>query len=463
MIRPSGYEDEKLPVAVWIHGGGYYQGGGVDRRYNMSFIVEHAVDIGHPIIAVGINYRLSAWGFLNSREVFDGGDSNMGSRDQRLSLHWLQENIAAFGGDPDKVTIWGQSAGAFSVGDQLLAFNGRDDKLFRSAIMESGGPAGGSPRRTLNQAEFDLMIKQTGCDGAGGDPMDCLRRLPFAELNSVINTTDLATLWSPRIDNDFLQRPASQQLADGDFVHVPIIAGVNSDEGTSVAPTGIDTERQFRDVLREGTNPVLPKSYVENILKAYPLHADDQILANQAENWAPPADLGTQYRRVATYYGDEAYTAPCRLTCETWARSGLDTYCFRFNAVPSWATYLDGATHFVEVAFAQLNLLGVGYMPFRSPPFQGLAPSYAELAKLMSGDWITFVATGDPNGWKERTEAMPSLGNPIVEWPKYEMRHKGRPPVKFMYEGNVTSSVEEDTVRKDAIRLINNMSAELDR
>jgi len=81
-----------------IHGGGYYQGGGVDQRYNLSFMVQNSVDIGKPVIGVSINYRLAAWGFLSSQEVLGEGNANNGLRDQRLALHWVQENIAAFGG-----------------------------------------------------------------------------------------------------------------------------------------------------------------------------------------------------------------------------------------------------------------------------------------------------------------------------------------------------------------------------
>jgi carboxylesterase type B len=108
VIRPCGYENEDLPVGVWIHGGGLYMGGSRDLRYNLSFIVENSVSIGKPIIGVSIGYRLSAWGFLQSEEVSGAGQTNMGLRDQRLALHWLQENIGAFGGDPSKVVIWGE-------------------------------------------------------------------------------------------------------------------------------------------------------------------------------------------------------------------------------------------------------------------------------------------------------------------------------------------------------------------
>ena len=98
-----------MPVGVWIHGGGLYQGGTRDERYNLSFIVQNSVEIGKPIVAASIAYRLGPWGFLNSQEVSGSGNTNIGLRDQRLALHWINENIGAFGGDKDKVTIWVRS------------------------------------------------------------------------------------------------------------------------------------------------------------------------------------------------------------------------------------------------------------------------------------------------------------------------------------------------------------------
>lgn len=125
VIRPEGLNDTAdLPVAFWIHGGGLFGGGAPDVRYNLSFIVQQSVEMGTPMIGVSTNYRLSAFGFLNSKEAVDAGIANMGFRDQRLALQWVQENIAAFGGSPDKVTIWGESAGAESVTAQVLAYNG---------------------------------------------------------------------------------------------------------------------------------------------------------------------------------------------------------------------------------------------------------------------------------------------------------------------------------------------------
>ena len=100
-------------------------GGSNDPRYNLSFIVQNSVDMNKPMIGISIQYRLSAWGFLGGQEALEEGATNLGYRDQRLALHWIQENIAGFGGDPGKVTIWGESSGGQSVGAQLLAYDGK--------------------------------------------------------------------------------------------------------------------------------------------------------------------------------------------------------------------------------------------------------------------------------------------------------------------------------------------------
>lgn len=143
IVRPSELgPDDILPVFVWIYGGGFDAGGSADPRYNTSYLVNASTTIGKPIIAVSINYRVGGWGFLGSKEVAAAGSSNIGLFDQRLALKWVQENIGAFGGDPTKVTVGGESAGGFSTGYHLTAFNGKNEGLFRAAILESGNALG---------------------------------------------------------------------------------------------------------------------------------------------------------------------------------------------------------------------------------------------------------------------------------------------------------------------------------
>lgn len=194
---------------------------------------------------------MSTWGFISSSEVRGTGNTNIGLRDQRLALQWVQENIHAFGGDPKKVTIWGESAGAISVGAHLTAYGGRDDGLFRAAIMESGGSIAANPMNsTGDQASYDSIVTKVGCSNAT-DTLQCLRDTPFETLNSVLNGTDGNPQYSfwPVVDGDIIRDWGSMQLGNGEFVKVPIISGTNTDEGTAFGPTGINTTQQFYEYL----------------------------------------------------------------------------------------------------------------------------------------------------------------------------------------------------------------------
>jgi carboxylesterase type B len=151
IVRPANIKPgDNLPVFLWIYGGGFKAGGSADQRYNTSFMVRNSVEMNKPIIAVVPNYRTAAFGMLASKEVAEAGVGNIALFDQRLAMKWVSENIRAFGGDPDKVTIAGESAGGSSVGYHLVAFEGKNDGLFRSAIMESSSLLGASRKYCFN-------------------------------------------------------------------------------------------------------------------------------------------------------------------------------------------------------------------------------------------------------------------------------------------------------------------------
>jgi carboxylesterase type B len=137
---------------------GFFAGGVADPRYNTSYLVNASIAMGKPMIAVSFNYRLAGWGFLASKEVVNANASNIALFDQRLALQWIQENIGAFGGDPRKVTIVGESAGAFSVGYHLLANEGDNEGLFRAAVMESGS-AFWAPRKCALISQTDTSLR----------------------------------------------------------------------------------------------------------------------------------------------------------------------------------------------------------------------------------------------------------------------------------------------------------------
>ncbi|KAF2477571.1 cholinesterase [Lindgomyces ingoldianus] len=444
VIRPSGYEDQKLPVAYWIHGGGLTEGSSIDQRYNMSFIVKKSVEIGKPIIGVSVNYRLSMWGFITGDEVVKTGNTNLGFRDQRLGMHWIRENIEAFGGDPKQVTIFGESAGGLSVGMHLTAYGGRDDELFRGAIMQSGNPINYGTFE-YNRDNFLNTSTQLGC-GKATSKLDCLRAIPFDTLNNWINSTAGMNLrWSPIIDGDLIQRKTSVQLQSGDFVHVPIIDGANSDEGTAFGPAGVNTTQDFTKLLENAPQPVtLTSSQATKALLAYPTNiTDGAVPTNEPPSFVSPK--GAMSRRSDAYYGDVTMIAPRRKTCQTWASFSIPAYCYRFNTIPHGIPTYIGATHFQEVAFVFDNTMGLGYgYPGVSEnPFEGKPQSYLDLAATMSAAWVSFVHDGAPG----------------VYWPKYE----GEVGRNWVFDANVAGLgyAEMDDWRKEGIDLINTWNEEV--
>ncbi|KAK8124579.1 uncharacterized protein PG998_000338 [Apiospora kogelbergensis] len=461
VVRPTQVSrPEPLPVLVWIYGGGFIQGSAADLRNNLTFIIERSVALGQPIIGVTMNYRLSAWGFLASKELAEeADDSNFGLRDQRMSLEWIRDNIAAFGGDPARVTIWGESAGADSVARHMMAFDGRDDGLFRAGVMASGRFFADDKDMAAAQPTYDELVAQAGCHGAQGDSavastssLSCLRAMPFEKLNAVINSSTALRTWGPMVDGDMIARSSHAQFLDGSYLKIPIIVGDNTAEGTAFAPKGINTTEQFRQFVLSSPSAIMNDAYAQRILDAYPARSPEDCLPN-----LPPT---TRRRRTRTDRSSGAsprtMISDRRATCEAWARAGLPAYCYRFNAVPAWAGPLDGATHFVEVAFAMLNLEGVGYAPNHTPPFEGLGAAFRDLARLVASDWVAFVNGGDPNRWAGRADAAPALagGKKVPEWPVYTHDAAGLSPRNFLYDANITSSVEDDTWRKVGMELI---------
>ncbi|XRM44782.1 hypothetical protein ABZX51_007893 [Aspergillus tubingensis] len=452
VVRPAGYDNASLPVLVWIHGGGFAQGGTPDLRYNLTFIVEHSLNIGQPIIAVSIAYRLGPWGFFNGVELANEGSLNLGLKDQRLALNWVKENIAGFGGDPDKVVIYGQSAGSESVGYQIRAYNGRDDGLFRGGMMESGTvlPGSGLNLTWTYEPWFQQIADEAGCSQAVRK-LDCLRRTPFTVLNNILNTTANDTTpynWRPTVDGDFVARYPSEQLDSGDFVKVPIIIGYTTDEGTTECPEPVNTTAELKNYLSSTTTYgwALDERVVSELLELYPNTTDFGIPSSEelGGNVTFPQPYGAAFRQTAAYYGDAQFIAATRYTCELWAAHNLSAYCYRFNTKTDDYNWEEGVAHFSDLIFILNNLNGYGFSP---NPFINAPESYTDLSYLMSGSWISFVSSLDPNAWTGRGRNATQTEN----WPVYDLEN----PMSMIWDANVSSYAAPDTWRKEGIALIN--------
>ena len=331
MIRPSGCQKgSRLPVAVWIHGGGFFEGGSADRRYNLSFIVQNSAEMGKPIIGISINYRLAQWGFLAGDDVQEAGTTNLGLKDQRLALHWIQENIKAFGGDEKKVTIWGESAGGGSVAYQATLFGGRDDKLFRGIIAESTYVNAQQSNKTQAEVTFQNVTRAAGCSGAS-DPLQCLREVPYDKLNDAFNVTIAGGAnFGPVTDGDLIKTYTTEQLNSGQFAPAALLIGANTDEGTAFGAKGINTTAQFAAAVASNGPDAEAVAEIEKLYPDIPSQGIPATLVGRPTG--NMSSLGYQYKRASAFGGDLVMHSVRRQYNQQWAKHGVKSYAYRFNA-----------------------------------------------------------------------------------------------------------------------------------
>ncbi|KAF7548327.1 hypothetical protein G7046_g8710 [Stylonectria norvegica] len=448
VVRPGGYDSgDKLPVVIWIHGGGFREGGSSTQLYNQSWIVHQSIRQETPIIAVSINYRLGAFGWLWSEELEARGAGNVGLRDQRLAMRWVQENIAAFGGDPSKVTIQGESAGAVSVGYHLVTHGGRDDGLFRAAIAESGTPASYKYYQNASswQPFWDAVANSTNCSGAS-DKLSCFKSIPVANLSQAfIDNAPNENPWTPFIDGDMITQSSTTSMKQGKFLKVPVICGTNFDEGTAFGKRNINTTEQFKKSISltttGGTN--ISDATADIIMALYPDIPAIGIPATFHGRPSADSGFGTMWKRVASYTGDQQLHSSRRLTARSWAKSNTSLYSYHFNVLPGGSNPLVGVTHGVEQAFVFYDIMGLGALARNSTnPFAGEPATYKQVAGLMTMMWVNFVNDMNPT-----SQAIPG-----VEWPSYELDD----PQNLVFDANVTnlSYLEGDYYRAEAIEFI---------
>ncbi|KAH8886582.1 alpha/beta-hydrolase [Thozetella sp. PMI_491] len=442
VIRPSGYgPSSKLPVVVWIYGGGFRSGGSSLAAYNQSWIVNRAALSGTPIVAVSINYRVGGFGWLWSNELKMIGASNLGFRDQRLALHWIQENIAAFGGDPTKVVIQGESAGGVSVGHHLVAYGGRNDNLFRGAIAQSGTPATYKSYDTADQWQpfFNAVANATNCSRpVGSGVLACLRKVPVADLSAaLISYAPNENPYTPLMDGDIFKISTTTSMKKGEFLKVPFIVGTNFDEGATFAPRNINTTEQFIKSLSlttTGGNNISDTTG-QIIAALWPDLPQIGIPATYHSRPDPSSGYGYMWKRAASYAGDQQLHSSRRLTSQMWAKySNVSLFSYHFNVVPQGAKPEVAVSHGVEIPFSFYNVNTTG--------FTQAPATYTQISGLMTNMWISFITTLSPN----------AKGHSGVSWPPYSLEK----PQNLVFDVNVTNLayLEDDIFRAEAINFL---------
>ncbi len=348
---------DKRPVMVWIHGGALTRGSGSTPTYDGGSLAKRGV------VVVTINYRLGVFGFLAhpdlTRESDRNASGNYGLLDQIAALEWVHRNIAAFGGDPRRVTIFGESAGSWSV--NYLVATPLAKGLFERAIGESGGAFG----PMVSPAEAEQRGKQFA-KKMGADSIEALRKKPAAD---VLNASE-AMQFPPNVDGWMLPQDVYSIFASGKQNPVPVIVGYNADEGTALAPWPAGgTAQTFVNMVRSRFGAA-----ADAILKVYPAGDDEQAKASYYASFRDYT-FGWQMREWA------------KLTAES-GKSNAWLYYFSRSAPGPLKDRL-GAFHASEIAYVFENL--------HSGARQWDGTDRA-LAETMSSYWVNFAKTGDPNG-----------------------------------------------------------------
>ncbi|KAK2768456.1 hypothetical protein FQN54_000311 [Arachnomyces sp. PD_36] len=319
-------EGTKLPVVHWIHGGGFVAGSNAawlspvtavpGISYQGAEIVRRSVEIGHPVIYVSSNYRLNAFGFSASEELAKEGLLNLGLKDQRLAMKWVKQHISKFGGDPDQITLWGESAGAWSINTHLVANDGDHEDLFRGVIAQSGGPikVEGLERQ---QPIFDRMVSSAGCTEAS-DKITCLRDASFESIYTSVQGEphlfgyhSLQSTWAPRPDGSFLTKSPHTLVEEGKIANVPLIIGDMKDEGplfSLINSLNTTTTDDFKDYFKSIWWPMASSEEIDRLAELYP----DDLTAGSPFDTGFLNSIAPQYKRISALTGDYSFEAQRR-------------------------------------------------------------------------------------------------------------------------------------------------------
>ena len=387
---------KKLPVMVWIYGGGFVNGGSSPPVYDGTHFAKDGV------LLLSFNYRVGRFGFFAhpalTKEAGDGPTGNFGFLDQIAALQWVQRNISAFGGDPHNVTIFGESAGGYSV--HVLLTCPLTNGLFQKAIVESGGG------RLLLQGNLNLagaevigqaFAKAKGIDEAGPEALEKLRALPA---DAVVDGLNLATMQQPStaltysgtmLDGKIVVEQPQDAYRAGHEKRVPIIVGANSfDLGFSFARTKEELFGQFGPKTKDA-----------------------------AAAYDPTGDSGIQLlgQKVAA---DGMMVEPARFVAQAFTSNGLHAWEYRFSYVPD--ALLASLPEAMLQGLPNHKLPGLPHaaeIPFVFDTVQekygtSAAPGDESIARFANHAWAQFAKTGDPNGgglphWPVYSPAMDTI------------------------------------------------------
>ncbi len=378
-IFTPGLDDARRPVLFWIHGGAFTIGSGSSPMYDNASLAKRG-----DCVLVTVNYRLGMLGFLRLRDITGGAipaTGNEGLLDQIAALKWVRDNIAAFGGDPGNITVFGESAGAMSIGCLTAIPAARG--LFHKAILESG--AGGTvitvDDANATAARFLEVI------GIRGDDAAALRALEPAQLLEAERKLQslmarpgeaiIITVTVPVVDGDIIPDVPNQVARKGQGTSLPVLVGTNLHEWNLFGLMRPDAKGLDRAGVLKIMETFLPAEAVPGLVAAY-----EQTRRERGEDNAP-------FEVLSAILTDAMFRMPAIEYLEAQRDQGQPVYSYLFTwKSPAMGGVL-GACHALETGFVFGSY---------DPAFQGGGPAADKLSRCIQEAWINFARNGDPSG-----------------------------------------------------------------
>ncbi len=391
-VWTPGLDRARRPVMVWIHGGGFTIGAGSQEIYNGSVLARRG-----DVVIVTINYRLGPLGFLRLNDVTQGripSSGNEGLLDQIAALQWVRDNIAEFGGDPDNVTIFGESAGGMSVGALLGMPSARG--LFHKAIPQSGSCDTVSSVARANRVAERVLSKLS----VSPDNVDAIRALTTAQLlkgllgpDGVTPDRDLGMAYQPVVDGTLMPRESIEMVAQGSAAGVAVMVGSNLEEWKLFSTMDPGAQALDKAGLTARMSKRMTADFAGSVIATY-----ERARALAGTSISPPE----LFSAIET---DRVFRMPGVRLAEIHGRRDRRVYSYLFTwRSPAMHGAL-GSCHALELGF----VFGTNHLPGMRR-FAGEGPAAQKLAGEMQDAWLAFARSGDPGceslgAWPGYTEA----------------------------------------------------------